>query len=49
VLEALVLAFWLDRLARELEKCGDKGGTRAWRAQNIDPVLAAVRQHGSDG
>jgi Phosphotransferase enzyme family len=41
VLRALVLAFWLDRLAREVEKCGDKGGTPAWRATNIDPVLAA--------
>ncbi len=43
VLRALVLAFWLDRLARELAKCGDKESTTpAWRATNIDPVLAAL-------
>jgi hypothetical protein len=44
LLRSLVLAYWLDRLARELEKCGDKGGTRAWLADNLDPVLAAANR-----
>jgi Phosphotransferase enzyme family len=42
LLRSLVLAFWLDRLARELEKCGDKGGTPAWLAGNVDPVLTVA-------
>jgi hypothetical protein len=41
VLECLVLAFWLDRLAQELAKCGDKG-LESWVAENLDPVLAEV-------
>lgn len=44
LLRSLVLAFWLDRLARELDKCGDKGATPAWLARNVDPVLAAVEE-----
>lgn len=43
LLRSLVLAFWLDRLARELDKCGDKGGP-AWVARNVDPVLAVVKE-----
>jgi aminoglycoside phosphotransferase (APT) family kinase protein len=42
LLERLVLAFWLDRLAHQLEKCGDRGGSPAWAAANVDPVLAAA-------
>lgn len=42
LLRSLVLAFWLDRLARELDKCGDRGRTPAWLAGNVDPVLAIV-------
>lgn len=41
-LQRLVLAFWLDRLARQLEKCGDRGGSPRWTADNVDPVLATV-------
>lgn len=41
VLERLVLAFWLDRLASQLEKCGDPGGSPRWTADHVDPVLAA--------
>jgi hypothetical protein len=43
VLEALVLAFWLDRLARELEKCGRVDGAARWSARNVTPVLAELR------
>lgn len=42
LLERLVLAFWLDCLARELEKCGDRGGSPQWAILNVDPVLAAM-------
>jgi len=41
VLERLVVAFWLDRLARQLETCGDRGGSPRWTAHHVDPVLAA--------
>jgi aminoglycoside phosphotransferase (APT) family kinase protein len=41
VLERLVLAFWLDRLAQELAKCGDKE-VDSWVAENVRPVLAAA-------
>jgi hypothetical protein len=42
VLERLVLAFWLDRIGRQLAKCGDVGGTPRWVGDNVDPVLLAA-------
>jgi hypothetical protein len=42
MLERLVVAFWLDQLARQLEKCGDRGGSPRWTVDNVDPVLAAL-------
>jgi hypothetical protein len=41
LLEDLVLAFWLDRLARQLDKCGDLGGSPRWAGDHVDPVLIA--------
>ena len=46
LLRSLVLAYWLDRLARELGKCDDKGGTPSWLAGNVDPVLDLVARSG---
>jgi Phosphotransferase enzyme family len=42
LVERLVIAFWLDQLARQLEKCGDRGGSPRWTIDNVDPVLAAL-------
>lgn len=43
-LEALVFAYWLERLAVEL-LTHRSYGDQAWLAGNLDPVLAAI---GSD-
>ena len=47
LLERLVVAFWLDQLARQLEKSGDRGGSPRWTVGNVDPVLAALGIDGS--
>jgi hypothetical protein len=47
LVERLVIAFWLDQLARQLAKCGDRGGSPRWSMDNVDRVLAALGMTGS--
>jgi Phosphotransferase enzyme family len=48
-LEALALAYWLDRAASQLTAHVGRLGDRAWLAANVDLVLAAARGRVGDG
>lgn len=44
LLERLVLAYWLDRSASELERYPERGDSRAWVRANMTCVLEALRR-----
>jgi Phosphotransferase enzyme family len=45
-LEALVIAYWLARLAYQLSRYGDRTERPVWMRQNVDSVLQAVSAMG---
>ena len=44
LLEALVVAYWLERLGYQLSMYADRTGRRVWLERNVDEVLRAVAE-----